>query len=119
MIPGRYQITIATLDEARKYADKYNEPELLKHFEAAATEENGKKTHRPIRFLPPEAREQAEALIFEELRPYFMFFDLHLVDEELENNFNLTEKWKKYVRRGQDWKYRTDAAEHKREIRKK
>ncbi len=93
-IPGRYQITIATLDEARQYADKYNEPELLKHFEAAATEENGKKTHHPIGFLTPGACEQAEASLLEDLRPCFMFFGLQLIDDELEDNFNLTEKWK-------------------------
>jgi hypothetical protein len=72
MVPKRFQITIATLKEARMYAEQYNEPELPKRFEAAATEDNGKKTHHPIGFLPPKAREQAEALIFEELRPYFI-----------------------------------------------
>ncbi len=85
----------------------------MKQFEAATTEENGKRTYHPIDFLSREAREQAEASIMEELRPYFMFFDLHLIDEELEDNFDLTEKWKKYVKRDQQWKYRTGTPDHK------
>jgi len=110
-IPQRYQTTITTPAEAHMYAEKYSAPELLKQFEAAATEENGKKTYHPIHFLAPEAREQAEELIFEELRPFLMFFDLHLINEELEDTFNLTEKWKKYVRRHQGWKYRIGSPE--------
>lgn len=113
-VPQRFQTTITTLKEAQLYAEQYNQPELPKRFEAAATEEDGKKTYHPIGFLTPEAREQAEGAIFEELRPYFMFFDLHLIDEELEDNFNLTEKWKKYVRQNQDWKYKSGAPEQKR-----
>jgi hypothetical protein len=34
-----------------------------------------------------------------------MFFDLQLIDDELEGDFGLTEKWKQYVRRHHEWKY--------------
>jgi hypothetical protein len=118
-IRRRYQTTIATLDEARQYTEQYNEPELLDRFEAADTEENGKKTYHPIGFLPAKARKQAEELIFEELRPYFMFFYLQLIDEELEDNYSLTQKWKQYMRRHQDWKYKIGAPDQKGMIEEK
>ncbi|QHT65677.1 helix-turn-helix transcriptional regulator [Rhodocytophaga rosea] len=96
-----YEVLIDTPEKAKKYAEKYNEPELLEHFMSGEVEKDGKKEYDTLGFVTPKAKDKILKFIFEEIGPSRIFLDLGLIDQELEEKYNLSYNWKLFHKKNQ------------------